>query len=214
MNRGTDPSCSFPLLSPPLPLAPILAGVTALAISLLFVLPLSSTFSRSGHSVPLAPSPSFPLRVFLALARSLVHPSSPSLFPSRSQHMDAALARAPKGRSRRCRRVDERFVGARGRDQTHRPLPPFPRAVTRPRLHRPSVCPSVRLLVRSFLCSDLSPPQSLSPVPYLRVLSSFFPPGIIRRTFGRESPSKTDRRRLAGAAKERLAALARGKTVL
>lgn len=179
MNRGTDPSCSPPLCT----------GVTAHdlppfqpLLSLPPQPPRSFHPSRSSRgplphrSLFLPPFRFASFSLSLSIARSHVQPpASPSLSihlsPFRLTHGRRSRART-QGTVRRCRRVDERFVGARGRDQTHRPFPPFPRAVTRPRPHRPSVRPSVHSLVRSSAPrSDQSPAVSYPPV-----LSSFYPP--------------------------------------
>lgn len=77
-----------------------------------------------------------------------------------------------------CRRVDDRFVGARGRDQTHRPTCSFPRAVTRPRLDH-SFVPLPEHTTLSL---------SLSVVVLLCLFRRYRPASRIET-----SPSKTDR---------------------
>ena len=167
-----------------------------------------SLFARS-FAAPLALSLFFPLRVFLALAYySLVQ--LPSLYLSiylcRSfsfllflgQHMDAILARArTQGTVRRCRRVDERSLCRRPRLRSNAP------AVSSfsPRRNTTKVPPFVHSSVRLFVRSFVPPLQRLFGVVLLRlsyplVLSSFFPP-VSSGKPRRESPSKTDRRRLA-----------------
>lgn len=68
----------------------------------------------------------FPLLFLLALYYATL--PAGSFYPlSLSRALLGEYCRAPaRETARRCRRVDERFVGARGRDQTRRPLPPSP----------------------------------------------------------------------------------------
>lgn len=203
MNRGTDPSCPLrpslhagiplhdlppfhPLLSlplePPRSFCPCRSLRGPLPRRSLFLPPFR--FASFSLSLVFARPFSRPLYLSVYLSRSV------SL--SRLTHGCRSRART-QGTVRRCRRVDERFVGARGRDQTHRPFPPFPRAVTRPRFHRPSIRP----FVHSFVPPLRPLYRSLPPSPTLPFPASFFPP-VSSGKPRRESPSKTDRRRLAG----------------
>lgn len=159
MNRGTDPSCPLrPSLHAGIPLHDLPPFHPLLSLPL--EPPRSSRPCRSlrgplpRRSLFLPPFRFASFSLSLVLARPFSRPLYLSVYLSRSvslsrlTHGCRSRART-QGTVRRCRRVDERFVGARGRDQTHRPFPPFPRAVTRPRFHRPSIRPFVRSFVRS-----------------------------------------------------------------
>lgn len=203
MNRGTDPSCPLrPSLHAGIPLHDLPPFHPLLSLPL--EPPRSSRPCRSlrgplpRRSLFLPPFRFASFSLSLVLTRPFSRPLYLSVYLSRSvslsrlTHGCRSRART-QGTVRRCRRVDERFVGARGRDQTHRPFPPFPRAVTRPRFHRPSIRP----FVRSFVPPLRPLYRSLPPSPTLPFPASFFPP-VSSGKPRRENPSKTDRRRLAG----------------
>lgn len=104
---------------------------SSLSLSLSMCSSASMFFSlpSSRRSVPFVRRCSsflFPLLFLLALYYATL--PAGSLYPlSLSYALPGEHCRAPtRETARRCRRVDERFVGARGWDQRRRPLPPSP----------------------------------------------------------------------------------------